>query len=364
MISVRADHGGGPAHMLLLTKKLADQFEVYAALPEEEPYWDRFAELIGKSHLLSLPHRSFQIGSLVSLCRSIGERKINIIHSHGKGAGIYGRFAGIFTGVPTVHTFHGVHIGQYGRIGRRLYLGLERILGRLTRTIIAVSAGEQQQMLSLHIAKPEKIKVIENGIEIPEEIIDKQVPVPPLSITTITRFDYAKNPELLAEVIRRLADSAPKGKFIFEIIGDGEGRKDFEHILGEYSNKDMVMMHGFINNPDTVLQRTWLYLSTSRWESFGLGVAEALVRGVPVLATNVTGSRDLVENDRNGWLFSLDRPEEAVNTIIEISNNTHKYKLVAQYALTTGRKRFSADVMADSTAAIYMALIKDKRKGI
>jgi glycosyltransferase involved in cell wall biosynthesis len=149
-ISVRADFGGGPEHMF---QQITDQIDrhgisVFLACPKDYPYYDQYCHAVGQENVLLIPHRKFNIFRSLALLKYVYSNKIDIIHSHGKGAGIYGRFLRIFSGIPCVHTFHGLHVGEYTKLKKRIYIGLERFLGVFTKQVICVSDGELRSIRS------------------------------------------------------------------------------------------------------------------------------------------------------------------------------------------------------------------------
>src|SRR2546429_653960 len=81
---------------------------------------------------------------LLATVRLIRRLGIEVVHTHGKGAGLHGRLAARWTGAAAVHTFHGIHYESYPRPLQRLYLGLERRLARWTHTAIHVSEAADQ----------------------------------------------------------------------------------------------------------------------------------------------------------------------------------------------------------------------------
>ncbi|MFH4347153.1 hypothetical protein WAJ13_22105, partial [Acinetobacter baumannii] len=70
--------------------------EYYVACPEEEPYWDRYTQLLGEGELIKIPHRKFKLKYYLEMLSFVKKNNIDIIHSHGKGAGIYSRLLKVF----------------------------------------------------------------------------------------------------------------------------------------------------------------------------------------------------------------------------------------------------------------------------
>jgi len=87
IISSRADYGGGPEHIYKLISLLHEEVIFYVACPIDIPYWHRYSELLTVNNLFEIPHRKFSIKYLLALRTFTKNNKIDIIHSHGKGAG-------------------------------------------------------------------------------------------------------------------------------------------------------------------------------------------------------------------------------------------------------------------------------------
>lgn len=358
LITLRADPGGGPEHVYQLMKHSGSDFQFFIAAPKDKPYWERFESLIGSAAMIELPHRKFTLRHLWALKRAANIRHYDLIHSHGKGAGIYSRPLAVLTGIPCLHTFHGVHLGEYNRLMKSIYLMIERILTHFTSRLIAVSESEALEVLNHRIALRDKIKVVENGVEIPLLSQKKSKNSNHYHIVTVTRFDYAKNPELLGTIVNMLLSGNMGGQFVFDVVGDGEERQIFETAVSGYIDSGQVVMHGFLDDPFQIIDNSWLYLSTSRWESFGLATAEALVRSIPVIATDITGSKDIIVNGENGFLFPLNEPDEAVRLISELASDHSLYHTLSINARRTSEERFSAQRMADETGSLYRKLLE------
>lgn len=347
-ITARADHGGGPKHLDLLINYLAGKFEIYVACPPDEPYYSLWKQNKNISKILSIPHRKLTASGLGNLYTLIKENNIEIVHSHGKGAGIYSRLLKLLVpSLTIVHTFHGVHISEYSQIQKSIYIFIERLAGILTKKFINVSNGERDICLSLKFSTASKTSVIYNGIPTPECL--NEVKEVEFVVTSITRFDYSKNMQLAFEIAKVL----PFIKFCW--VGDGPDRQSLEEqaIIEQVSN---ITFAGFQDNPMAFLAQTSVYLSTSRWEGLPISLIEASSLGIPVIATNVTGNNEVVTHDLNGLLFDQNFPEIAVKYIEKLYNNRYLHQQLSQNALHIFQQKFKVELMAAKTEAIYRSL--------
>jgi len=105
IITSRADFGGGPEHIFQLINQLINGYNFFIACPKDFPYYERYSQLVGEDNIFEIPHRKINVFSILKLSSFIGKNKIDLIHSHGKGAGIYSRLLFFLTGKPIVGHF-------------------------------------------------------------------------------------------------------------------------------------------------------------------------------------------------------------------------------------------------------------------
>ena len=354
IITSRADFGGGPEHIYSLLKALHKNNNFYIACPNDIPYKKRFADLIGENKVILIPHRKFTIKTLFRLRAFLKQNSIKIIHSHGKGAGIYSRSLSYMTGIPCIHTFHGFHTGNYNGFQKYFYKLLEKILSLFTKKIISVSKGEYEILIENRISSPSKIIIIENAVEIPAQSISQQnFFSTPKIITTFTRFNYQKNSSLLIEIFKELKKKTHIKSFKIILLGTGEEESKIKEKVKEEDLGEFFVFNKTVESPGKYLEDSFCYISTSRWEGMPLAVLEAMSYGIPVIATDVVGNKDLVENNKTGFLYSLENPKEGADFIIMLSENFEKWKSLVNESREKTIKHFSLARMAEETKNIY-----------
>ncbi len=354
MISARADLGGGPEHLYQLTKRLKSDFNIFIACPNDKPYRERYAEEIGKNNLFIIPHRKFSIIKLIQLYLFIKKNNISIVHSHGKGAGIYSRPLSMLSPkLKCVHTFHGLHIGSYGNLAKLLYLKLESFLGFFTDKFITVSLSEKRKIIQNEFVNVKKIVLIENGVELNESPVlhsngDSK------NIIHVTRFDYQKNTELLIDIALQLKDESFFQGYKFLIVGDGENRESFEEKVSEQNLSEMFVLTGATNDVSKYYKESFCIISTSRWEGLPLALLESMSYGLPVIATAVTGNSELVIDGFNGYLFSADELDEIKDYFKYLILDENKRKFFSENSLNLVKEKYNVETMAEKTAELYL----------
>lgn len=359
MITGRADHGGGPEHLYQIIRDPPADIDFYLACPKDKPYWERYHKTVNNK-MCEIPHRRFTVEALYRVVKFVQANCIDIIHSHGKGAGVYGRLVSFLTGIPCVHTFHGIHLSEYGYLKKRLYILYERFASYWTKYLIFVSESERKKAEEARLDKFCSSRIIKNGVtDVADEIrqkwrrtiraeleIKNNKPV----IATLSRFDFQKNMNEAYEIAARLS------AFIFIWVGHGP---EFFN-LKERAIQDKVaniIFVGASDIPRSYLAAADLYLSTSRWEGLPLAMLEAMSVGLPIVATNVVGNRDAVIDEKNGVLYPLGKIDEAVQAIKWIAENNEILKRFSLESLSLQRTWYSVDTMREKTYELYQEAI-------
>ncbi|KGQ52458.1 hypothetical protein JL12_00905 [Gallibacterium anatis 10672-6] len=354
LLTVRADHGGGPRHVDLIINNISSNYDVYVGCPCDAPYYNKWVKSVKVKKIYELPHRKFSIAKFWGLYKFIKINNISIVHSHGKGAGVYSRLLKIFCpNLKIVHTLHGFHIEEYRYIKKKLYIFIEKILSIFTNKFINVSDGEKNICLSYGLFYSNKSEVIYNGIETFSKIEDAKRKIHlhnKIIITTISRFDYPKNMNLAYVIAKKFSNNK---NIIFLWIGDGKDKEELEN-RAKRENANITFI-GFTKNIPLYLSATDIYLSTSRWEGLPYALIEAQAIGIPIIATNVVGNKDVVTSNLDGFLFNNE--DEAYNYIEELIKNKNKYECFVENSKINYKNKFDISVVMSKIEKIYNELI-------
>ena len=358
-LTLRADFGGGPEHLWQLLRRLPDGVRARVACPRDYPYYERYCEHLGRENVFVLPHRKFRLSALWRLRAFCRKRGVAVLHSHGKGAGVYSRLLAFLTGLPCAHTFHGVHTAQYGPAKKRLYRLYERGMALFTDAGIAVSEGERRQILAQGLFPDNKLRLIENGVNIPAEVTPPAAAAP-CTVVSMSRFDYQKNSEFLIDILESLRRSGRLADFRIVAVGDGKGRSGLEALAQERGLADSLYCAGASPNPNVFFAGALCCLSTSRWEGMPLAVLEAMAHGLPAVVTDVVGNRDAVRHGETGFLYPEGDAEATAAALCRLADEPDLRRTLGEQAKEYVRRRHDARKMTDRTLELLRRIAGGK----
>ncbi len=350
-ITVRSDIGGGPKHVDLLLSANNKDDCVFVAAPLDVPYGKKWEKDNSIQDCYTLKHRSFSVSKLIGLNRFIRKNGIQILHSHGKGAGIYSRLLKLLVWkVKVVHTFHGYNL-RHSKLFNFISLSIEKVLALLTNHFICVSEGEKNKVIASGLRIDDITSVVYNGIEEPMRVQARKREK--FSIATVSRFDYAKNMDFCYTIVEQMPN---KEDLEFLWIGDGEDKERLE----VKCKKDglPIIFTGFSDKPMELVESCDMVLSTSRFEGLPFALIEACALSKPIVATNVVGNNEVVKEWINGFLFRS--ADEAVRKIQSVRKDPELMEKFKRGARLTYEEKFTAKKMISRINEIYLQIIKGK----
>jgi len=303
------------------------------------------------------------IGTLARMIREASPR-IDVVHAHSAIGGAVARLAVLVAGLwgrrpAVVYTPHGFAFLDGSPARRRGFLAVERILGLTTDRVIGVSPTEAEVAWRRRVVPRERAVAIPNGIDpatMPtsadgvraraEEGWDTS-PV----VMTVARMTPQKDPSTWLRVAARIAASRSDVRFVWVWGGEtAQEVRDEAHRLGIADRVDFV---GYRPDARRLVAGANVFLLTSRFEGLPYSLIEALAVGVPVVATDVTGTRDVVRHGVTGLLSPAGDVEGLASHVLSMLRDPKRAAALATAGREDVVQRFSIDTMVEATARVY-----------
>jgi glycosyltransferase involved in cell wall biosynthesis len=334
-------------------------------------------EEVAKSNITFRPIRHFveeidifsDVMALSELVLLMRRQRYDIVHTHNSKAGFIGRLAAKIAGVPIiVHTIHGFAFHEYERPPRRiLFVFLERIAARFADRLITVSTPLKEWGLELKIGEEEKYVVIPDGIEMErfEVRIDfqkqrQELGIAPndLVVGMVAKLWEGKGHCTLIDATPQIIQEVPNVKFIF--VGDGYLRQDLEKLGLAKGMNDYIIFAGFRKDIPEITAIFDIAVLASFFEGLGRVLLEAMALGKPVVATNVGGIPEVVQDGLNGFLVPPGDSQALARAIIRLLKDEQLRRKMGDEARKMIDERFSAEKMVEEIQKVYEELLKKK----
>lgn len=305
-----------------------------------------------------LKHRK----TVAEIKRIIREWKPDVVYCHSSFAGAIGRVAAHGEGPKVVYNPHGWAFQMKGsKLKQKIYVVIERMLAMMTDRIITISNFEELAAIDKRIAPMSKFQTIFNGIDLntkPSSSVSRAslgFTDQDYLIGMVGRISEQKAPDVFLRMAARVKDAIPQAKFI--IVGDGDERKEIERLAASLGIARDLTITGWVTNPNDYTAMLDQGVLLSRWEGFGLVLAEMMNLGVPIVATAVDAIPDLIVDHENGILVSPDNDSEAADAVVEIYRDKELRKRITENSKLRAQVLFDSQRVARQTYRVLNHLV-------
>ena len=297
--------------------------------------------------------------ALITLFLHFRKEKYDIVHCHSSKAGVLGRIAAWYAGVKKiVFTVHGWGINDYQKkLIRYIYISLEKIAAKCCHKIVCVSENDKFIGFKYNIASSDKIKVIYNGIEGFDDVKTGKLRKE-LSATNndkffgmVARFSFQKSPLLFIQVAENIISKRQDLKFV--LIGDGPDFSACEEYIRNKNLNENIFLLGNRLNVKELLPDLDVFVLLSKWEGLPLSIIEAMFCGLPIIASDVGGNRELIEDGVNGFLVNHDI-NYISDKIIHLYDNAELMKSIGKNNKEKAHKMFNIKSMVGNYIKVYI----------
>ncbi len=220
----------------------------------------------------------------------------------------------------------------------------------LCHKTIVINQKELNQIRKLPFIS-KKLELIYLGIgEINTLKVNKDLSGP-ISIGTISELTKNKGLEYAIEAVARLKNR----NINFTILGEGEERSKLAALIRELGLTDIVQLLGFKENASSYLSLFDIFTLTSLKEGMPYAILEAGQVGLPVIASNVGGISEMIEDGISGIIVEPKNVEQIVSALILLIENKKKREELGANLKKTVAKKFSLKKMLDKTKELYIS---------
>ena len=281
----------------------------------------------------------------------------DIIHCHQYSPFVYGSIAALFRPrLKVVFTEHGRLSDAPPSLKRRV---VNPVLGRLPGSLHSVSRALRDSMVAEGFPR-QRIAVIHNGVDpgpLPTPADRRSarrklwIPEDAFVIGTVARLDPVKNLTSLIEAFATVR--ASQRDAVLVVVGDGEEREMLESLAHDLGVHHGVRFLGRRPDARRILPAFDVYANSSISEGVSLTILEAMAAGLPVVATLVGGTPEVIENGATGVLVPARHPARMADALLALSWSGEYRRGLGCGARRSVEMRFALDKMVERYAVVY-----------
>ncbi|MBK9404429.1 MAG: glycosyltransferase [Ignavibacteria bacterium] len=305
------------------------------------------------------------------LKKVIESLKPDIVHTHLNKADFYGRIAAKRSNVPliisTCHNYSTTHSGA--DINKKSFFDVidNFVIDYSKSYLIAISKLVKQYLINRNPSYEKITEVIYNGINFDKikyklsngEILKlrskNNIDSDDFVISVIGRLDKQKGHLIFLESVKEIIHQNKKIKIL--LIGDGSLREQIEIFIKENNLSSQVIMKGFQPDSEPYIEISDLICVPSLWEGFGLVIIEGMIKKKIILASDVGGIPEIIEDGKTGFLFKSQNKTELIKKLIYIYSNIKELDHIKEKAVSVIKDNFDINKNTGQYYNSYMSKI-------
>jgi len=295
-----------------------------------------------------------------------GSRGFDVVHTHTAKAGAIGRLAAHRAHVPRiVHTYHGFPFHEFqSPARRRAYIAMEQRLGRFTDVALCVGTGVAAEAVRRRLVRPDRVRTIGVVVDGPGAAAASMSARSPEArararrtlglaadaevVGTVGRLTYQKAPEDFLAALAKLGRPGTTGVW----IGGGELADRVRRIANGLPDVN-VLLTGERSDVLELLPAFDVFALASRYEGLPTVVVEAMLCGVPVVATAVNAVSDVVIPGETGLLVPARKPAQLAEAVRYLLDSPQTARRLADAARARVADRYSEPALREVLMSAY-----------
>jgi len=311
------------------------------------------------------------IRAIGQLWRVLRKERPDVLHTHNPKPGVYGRIVGRLARVPiVVNTVHGLYATPESSLPKRIVVyTLEWIASRFSDAELIQSPEDFDLLKRAKIMPASKLRLLGNGVDLTRFQADSEqrrevreelgLAEGQIAVGLVARLVEEKGVPELIEAAERLDD-----RYVVLIIGPKDHEKSdavSEDLLAR-AEANGVRFLGMRSDVDRIYKGLDLFVLPSHREGFPRAAMEAAASGLPVIATDIRGCRQVVEDGVNGFLFPVRDVDALASAITKVGNDPELRSAMAAASVERARDHFDERQIVIRVMGSYAEVAE--RKGL
>jgi glycosyltransferase involved in cell wall biosynthesis len=300
----------------------------------------------------------------LTLARLLRRERVGLMHAHQYTPFFYALAARLLCRGPSVlFTEHGRWHPDYPR--RKRILANRLLLERRDR-VVGVGQAVRRALVHNEGIPARRVQVIYNGVDLSafaREAADREslrremgIGDEDLLILQVARLDHLKDHATAVRTLERVVRHRPDARLV--LVGEGPELGVIQEEVRRRKLEPYVRLLGLRKDVPRLLPAADLFLLTSISEGIPLTVIEAMIAGVPVVATRVGGVGEIVEDGRTGLLAPAGDDGTLAEHVLRLANDRNLRRQMGQHGWERGRTFFSGNRMHERYFQLYREMLQ------
>lgn len=355
IIITRSSIGGAQKYVLSMIQSLNSKVDFVVFTGSKGYLVDKLNKLGVQTKVIPSIDSGNFVKATLQVRKALQQCEPDIVNTHSSLASLSGRLAAYWLKIPSIYSVHGWFFAQNASWIRRTIGPIwEALFAPLTFHWITETAFDQTIGLRKRsIRRAELSTVIPNGVYKTSKQRQLELSKSATNLVFVGRISYQKDPSLALETFEALSE-----KYTLTIYCDGFDSKTLNEQLAKMSSRNRISIITDESDTASLLSNFDLMLVTSRYEGMPLSIIEAMSAGLPIVATDVCGLKELVIDKQNGMLARNRNSLELAQKVATISESPKLYKSMSEASIALFEQKHTLDQMSRALLSVFEQVVK------
>jgi glycosyltransferase involved in cell wall biosynthesis len=306
-------------------------------------------------HLVRPIHPGKDLSGIFALRSVLSDLRPDVVSLHSSKAHLLGCLAARTLGLPVLITVHGWPFADGVPPTSRYFYALYEHLATWLATAVVTVSHEDLELARRHgITAKGGISVIHNGMPDDPRRRDHNRASEPVRLLMVGRHVPQKDHPTLFRALAKLRDKA----WTIDLVGAGPDEGKNKAMARELGLAERVRFLGYRTDVPALMAESDVNVLISNWEGLPRSIIEAMRAALPTVASDVGGNREMVADDRTGYLAPRGDADAVAHRLAGLIDDRRKRQALGANARRSFEQSFTFDAMFDNTMAVYRKILE------